>query len=76
MFNQNTWSVMTGVDDGVDVYLQADVLLLDDTEILDAPMMVGFNHGEGRVIYSSFHEEGEGTSDGQKQVLKLIMFEL
>lgn len=70
-----TWSVMTGVADGVHVYLEADAPLLDGDVITDAPQIVGFEHGEGHVVYSSFHQE-PGIGVEQENVLKLIMFEL
>jgi hypothetical protein len=70
-----TWSVMTSVDDGVDIYLEADAPLLGDDTFENAPQIVGFNHGLGRVVYSSFHQE-PGIGALQEQVLKLIMFEL
>lgn len=70
-----TWSVMTGVGDGVHVYLEADAPLIDGDTIVDAPQIVGFPHGEGHVVYSSFHQE-PGIGAEQENVLKLIMFEL
>lgn len=74
-YGLDTWSVMTGVADDVHVYLEADAELIDGDVILDAPQIVGFNHGEGRVVYSSFHQE-PGIGVQQEEVLKLIMFEL
>ncbi len=70
-----TWSVMVSVATDVHVYLEADAPLLNDDVIEDAPQIVGFNHGEGRVVYSSFHQE-PGIGAAQEEVLKLIMFEL
>lgn len=70
-----TWSVMVGAASDVHVYLEADAPLLDGGVIEDAPQIVGFNHGEGRVVYSSFHQE-PGIGAAQEEVLKLIMFEL
>lgn len=70
-----TWSVMTGVADGVHVYLEADAPLIDGDTIDNAPQIVGFEHGEGHVVYSSFHQE-PGIGVEQENVLKMIMFEL
>lgn len=70
-----TWSVMTGAASDVHVYLEADAPLINGDIIEDAPQIVGFNHGEGRVVYSSFHQE-PGIGQAQEEVLKLIMFEL
>lgn len=75
-FGLSTWSVMVGVADDVETYIEADgVPLLDGATLDDVPMTVGFHYGAGHVVYSSFHEE-PGIGEGQEQVLKLIMFEL
>jgi len=74
-FGLTTWSVMVSAADDADVYIRADVPLLDGSTIENAPMTVGFHHGAGHVVYSSFHEE-PGIGEGQEQVLKQIMFEL
>lgn len=70
-----TWSVMTSAAPGVDVYLMADSPLMDGTVVADSPQIVGFNHGVGRVVYSSFHQE-PGSHPDQLQILRLLMFEL
>jgi len=70
-----TWSVMTGVASGVDVYLRADAPLIGGTTADNAPQIVGFSHGEGRVTYSSFHQE-PGSHPDQLRILQLLMFEL
>ena len=70
-----TWSTMTAVAADVDVYLTADSPLLDGTTLEDVPQIVGFHHGEGRVIYSSFHQE-PGSHPDQVRLLELLMFEL
>jgi hypothetical protein len=74
-FGLATWSVMTGAAPGVDLYMQGDAPLIDGGLIRDAPLIVGFDHGDGRVVYSSFHQE-PGIGQDQENVLKLIMFEL
>ena len=70
-----TWSTMIAVADDVDVYLTADSPLLDGTTLQDVPQIVGFHHGEGRIIYSSFHQE-PGSHPDQVRLLELLMFEL
>ncbi len=59
-FDFTYWTVMESVDDDVDVYLRGDVeYRLSDSEgyatLEDVPLLVGFNAGGGRVIFSSFH---------------------
>jgi hypothetical protein len=67
--------MMQGVADDVDVYLIADPQTLDGRVVDDAPQIVGFDHGEGRVTYSSFHQE-PGSHPDQLRILQLLMFEL
>ena len=74
-FGLTTWAVMTNTAPDVTVYIKADVPLLNGDTIHDAPMTIGFTHGAGKVVYSSFHEE-PGIGAGQEQILKLLMFEL
>lgn len=59
-FDFTYWSVMESVGEDVDVYLRGDVeYRLSDSEgyatLEDVPLLVGFNAGGGRVIFSSFH---------------------
>ncbi|OGQ26081.1 MAG: hypothetical protein A2138_17470 [Deltaproteobacteria bacterium RBG_16_71_12] len=70
-----TWSVMLAAGPDVEVYLTADSPLMDGTVVGGSPQIVGFNHGAGRVVYSSFHQE-PGSHPDQLQILRLLMFEL
>jgi hypothetical protein len=70
-----TWSVVAAVSDDVDVYLSANAPLLGGGTVDDAPQIVGFDHGNGRVTYSSFHQE-PGSHPDQLRILQLLMFEL
>lgn len=70
-----TWSVMVSAGTGVEVYLTADSALMDGAVVTGSPQIVGFNHGDGRVVYSSFHQE-PGSHHDQLQILRLLMFEL
>jgi hypothetical protein len=69
------WSMMQDVAADVDVYLIADAETIGERVIRDAPQIVGFDHGEGRVTYSSFHQE-PGSHPDQLRILQLLMFEL
>ena len=40
-----------------------------------APMLVTFSHGEGRVLYTSFHNDSQNTRD-LEEVLRFGVFEL
>ncbi|MCC7072161.1 MAG: carboxypeptidase regulatory-like domain-containing protein [Deltaproteobacteria bacterium] len=70
-----TWSVMIDAAPDVVVYLRADSPLMGGTVVEDSPQIVGFEHGLGRIIYSSFHQE-PGSHPDQLQLLRLLMFEL
>lgn len=70
-----TWSVMISAGPDVDVYLLANSPLMDATVVAGSPQIVGFDHGQGRVVYSSFHQE-PGSHPDQLQILRLLMFEL
>ena len=69
-FDFTYWTVIESVADDVDVYLRGDVeYRLSDSEgyatLEDVPLLVGFNVGGGRVIYSSFHwhSQNENIAD-------------
>jgi hypothetical protein len=69
------WSMMESVAGDVDVYLTADAATIDNRTVRDAPQIVGFDHENGRVTYSSFHQE-PGSHPDQLRILQLLMFEL
>lgn len=70
-----TWSVMRSVANDVDVYAKANAPLIGGGRVNNAPQIVGFDHGQGRVIYSSFHQE-PGVHPDQLRMLQILMFEL
>lgn len=74
-YGLSTWSAMVSVDERVHVYIEADSPLMTGQVLEHAPQLVGFDHGAGRVIYSSFHQE-PGIGVDQEQVVRLILFEL
>ena len=70
-----TWSVMDSAADDVTVYLRADAPLLDGTVVTNSPLIISFAHGDGQVLYSSFHQE-PGVSADQEAILRFLIFEL
>ena len=61
------WSVIESVSDEVDVYLRGDVeyRLSDNTGtavLEDVPLLVAFDSGRGRVIYSAFSWKAQSQS--------------
>lgn len=64
-YDLNYWIVMEDVADDVDVMVSGDINIIDQNTLLplvDAPLVAQFEHGEGKVIYTTFHNEYQGTS--------------
>jgi hypothetical protein len=70
-----TWSVMESVAGDVEVYVRADAPVIGGATVVGSPQVVGFDHGDGRVLYSSFHQE-PGVSADQEAILRFLIFEL
>ncbi len=54
-FDYPAWAVVEGVSADVRVYLRGDVELLRGGIKRDVPVLMAFEHGEGSVIYTSYH---------------------
>jgi hypothetical protein len=68
------WAVMESVAADVRVFIRGDATA-GTTPLTDVPHTVGFEHGQGRVIYTSFHQE-PGINQQMERVLQLLVFEL
>jgi hypothetical protein len=85
--NLPLWSVLEPTEyqpDDLAVLVQGDVFHYDpndysvvntDLEIIHSPLIVHFDHGAGRVLYTSAHTESQTTHDLER-VLNYIIFEL
>jgi hypothetical protein len=69
------WAAMQSVADYVTVYIRADAPLLNAPTLTDVPHTVRFSAGQGRVLYTSFHQESN-ISPMMQQALRVLMFEL
>lgn len=69
------WAVIQDVHESVTVYIRADAPLMDGTTLNDVPHTVRFSAGQGKVLYTSFHQEAN-ISPQMEQALRLLMFEL
>jgi hypothetical protein len=73
------WAVMESVSSQVTVYLRADAdtgdIFSTSSTLYDVPHTVGFSHGQGKVIYTSFHQE-PGLNLDAERLLQLLVFEL
>jgi len=78
-FNLRIWVAMYTTAPATRVYFRGDAA--SDAVFFPGPMMnnipltVGFDVGQGRVVYTSFHQERNLTPDMQT-VLNLLVFEL
>jgi hypothetical protein len=69
------WAVMESVASSVNVYIRGDAPIMSASTLDEVPHTVGFQVGEGKVIYTSFHQE-PGIAVAQERVLQLLVFEL
>jgi hypothetical protein len=74
------WALMESVSSQVRVYLRANADVGDSfgsttTTLYSVPHTVGFAHGQGKVIYTSFHQE-PGLNLDAERLLQLLVFEL
>ena len=85
--NLPLWSVLEPTNsqpEDLKVLVQANVfhydptdysVVNDDLEVIHSPLIVHFDHGAGRVLYTSAHTESQTTQDLER-VLNYIIFEL
>ncbi|OGQ20451.1 MAG: hypothetical protein A2138_26740 [Deltaproteobacteria bacterium RBG_16_71_12] len=69
------WAVIQDVSQNVTVYIRADAPLMDGTTLSNVPHTVRFLGGQGRVLYTSFHQEAN-ISEQMEHALRILMFEL
>ena len=65
-FDLPNWALMDDVD-------QATALVLARVDGADRPLAVDFRVGEGRVLFTSFHNEAQMTADMQVILYSLIL---
>ena len=80
-FSFQLGTVISEVAPDVTIYLETDMQYRREGNIADVlpntPVTVGFRHGLGQVIYTSFHQEEDETLDGPEDaVLRYLVFEL
>ncbi len=67
VFNQGGWAVIEDVGEDVDVLVEAEVQYdhpgTGQATTITSPLVVAFNSGGGRVVYTSFHNEAQITDD-------------
>ncbi|MEC8193289.1 MAG: carboxypeptidase-like regulatory domain-containing protein [Myxococcota bacterium] len=81
-FDLDLWVVLESVGPDVDVLLSASVQAYTDmsglytSTISEAPIAARFNVGEGRVIYTAFHNEHAATTLDMTDILEEIILSL
>jgi murein DD-endopeptidase MepM/ murein hydrolase activator NlpD len=71
-FDLGSWVVVDQVADNVKVYLRGDV----ETNygvMADKPLLVSFQYGAGRVVFTSFHNEPQLTSLQEKLLNYMVL---
>ena len=66
-FPYSNFAVIESVSDDVTVYVRGDVAyrpdeLSEPIELTDVPLLVGFDHGDGRVLFSTFHIDAQNPA--------------
>lgn len=76
------WVIMASVAARVRVYIRGDapwsnnpISLFPQGTLSNVPHTVSFSVGEGKVVYTSFHQE-PGINQQMERVLQLLVFEL
>lgn len=69
-FNLSGWDAVTGMSSRPEVLLQADYQGWTG-QVQDGPLAIALEHGDGQVVYTSFHNNAVATSD---QVAVLMYF--
>jgi hypothetical protein len=74
-FDAPNWAVIDSVPAGTQVLVRGPVTTSGGTALADRPYMVQFQAGEGRVTYTSFHNEALTTAD-MDTLLEQLLFQL
>jgi hypothetical protein len=68
-----SWVPIQSVTDQVRVYLAGDYTINEDPSLeVDHPLTVSFAYGEGRVVYTAFHNEGQPSEEEMKLLEYLV----
>lgn len=61
-FNLSGWQALMEISDQPNALLRGDIQIWGTTHE-DRPLAIEFEHGEGRVVYTSFHNSAAATED-------------
>jgi hypothetical protein len=71
-FDQTDWRPAAISGEGVTVFLRGEFTTVDGQRAT-TPLLVKFPHGQGNVIFTSFHNEKQ-QSEQEMQLLKFLVF--
>ena len=71
-FDQEGWAAASFSGPGLTSYLRGEFKTIEGKSIT-TPLLVKFPHGDGNVIFTSFHNEKQ-TSEKEQQLLKYLVF--
>lgn len=74
-FDASIWAVIDSVAQGTQVLVEGPVVTVDETQLSKRPYLVQFPAGQGRVTYTSFHNEAQTTGD-MDILLEQLLFQL
>jgi hypothetical protein len=74
-FDSSGWAVIDSVPTGTSVLVRGPVQTEQGATLPDRPYMVQFQEGQGRVNYTSFHNESQTTED-MNVLLEQFLFQL
>lgn len=78
-FDLPGWVVVDTINTGVTTLISADITISDpttggDITLPGRPLVTAFNHGSGKVTYTSFHNEAQPTQD-MSRALEAMLFQ-
>jgi hypothetical protein len=71
-FDQEGWAAAALSGEGITTYLRGTFTAIDGTR-KTTPLLVKFPHGQGNVVFTSFHNEKQ-NSEKERQLLKYLVF--
>ena len=73
-FNLSGWVVIDSLEQGssAEIWITADSVRTFTEKLINVPIMVYFSYGQGKVLYTSFHNEAQVTDDMVKILIRII----
>lgn len=74
IFDLGGWVVIDSLEKGSDaqIWVTADSVRAGNEKMLNVPIMIYFSYNQGKVLYTSFHNEAQVTDDMLKILIRII----